>query len=725
MKKILSIVMSICMLITSVSVSLVAFADDDKSVTVTFGVVAGGMFTLEPQEIKVTADLSDKYVSSVGYNDTSSQPTILDAVIAAHIAMFGEDDFQPDLQKYFKASSATATSAAFGETTNALMFKLNAQTGDGNGNWYDLNTNVNNGDYIDYYFYQDAASWSDVYTYFNERNITAFANQEISLTAMAQGLYDASPSPAKNYDIVTVPDGDVIGKTDENGVATLSFDKAGTYAVSTQVTDGTVIVPAYCKIEVKENPIVSDISNKMQGGAKYLLDNYNADDLTVEKCGDYLTFLNSGYDVSAYKATFLASVDKLLADNGKLTNEKMEKNALAYYAGTILCLDKLGLDPTNYKGFDLVSQFKELKADQITNPYYYRIAVECATEFAGSDFAKKIVDQYIKDYYTMGRGMKYWGFSTDNTANFLTAIAEYKDDYKEIVADALAVLDNYTVDNGFLYMQGDNTASPDSTACALMAYSALGDLDRASICYNNLIENFENKNNSGVFQYCGEDSIISTKSALLAFEYFDDAVTVAGYDHILKLTNSTVKPCKAGVREYKCATCDKTVTLNYKATEEHNFVLKDEKAATPTENGYKNYVCSVCGETKQEIIKATGETTKTAPATTTTSTSQTEVTKIKAPKKTSIKKVKGAKKAISVTWKKVSGVKGYQVQVATNKKFKKNKKTVTVKKQKTTKTTVKKLKAKKKYYVRVRTYKIVNGKKVYSSWSKVKSVKTK
>ena len=98
---------------------------------------------------------------------------------------------------------------------------------------------------------------------------------------------------------------------------------------------------------------------------------------------------------------------------------------------------------------------------------------------------------------------------------------------------------------------------------------------------------------------------------------------------------------------------------------------------------------------------------------------------VKKPKSTSIKKVKSAKKAISVEWKKVSGVKGYQIQVATDKKFKKNKKTVTIKKQKTTKTTVKKLKAKKKYYVRVRTYKIVNGKKVYSSWSKVKSVKTK
>ena len=95
------------------------------------------------------------------------------------------------------------------------------------------------------------------------------------------------------------------------------------------------------------------------------------------------------------------------------------------------------------------------------------------------------------------------------------------------------------------------------------------------------------------------------------------------------------------------------------------------------------------------------------------------------PKSASIKKVKAAKKAISVIWKKVSGVKGYQVQVATDKKFKKNKKTVTIKKQRTTKATVKKLKAKKKYYVRVRTYKIANGKKVYSAWSKVKSVKTK
>ena len=93
--------------------------------------------------------------------------------------------------------------------------------------------------------------------------------------------------------------------------------------------------------------------------------------------------------------------------------------------------------------------------------------------------------------------------------------------------------------------------------------------------------------------------------------------------------------------------------------------------------------------------------------------------------KTKISKVNGAKKKITVKWKKISKATGYQVQVATDKKFKKNKKTVTISKNKTLSTTIKKLKSKKKYYVRVRTYRKVGGKKVYSKWSSVKNIKTK
>ncbi len=99
------------------------------------------------------------------------------------------------------------------------------------------------------------------------------------------------------------------------------------------------------------------------------------------------------------------------------------------------------------------------------------------------------------------------------------------------------------------------------------------------------------------------------------------------------------------------------------------------------------------------------------------------------PKKTSIKSIKASSKGFTVKWGKVSTQNtGYQVQYSTSKSFK-SAKTATVKKTGTTSKKITKLKAKKKYYVRVRTYKTVkvNGKstKLYSSWSSVKGVTTK
>ena len=100
------------------------------------------------------------------------------------------------------------------------------------------------------------------------------------------------------------------------------------------------------------------------------------------------------------------------------------------------------------------------------------------------------------------------------------------------------------------------------------------------------------------------------------------------------------------------------------------------------------------------------------------------------PKGTGVSKVTVAKKGFKVTWKKQkTQTTGYQVQYSTDKNFKKNNETVTISKNSTTSKSVGKLKAKKKYYVRVRTYKTVKfgGKsvKLYSGWSKAKSVTTK
>ncbi len=92
---------------------------------------------------------------------------------------------------------------------------------------------------------------------------------------------------------------------------------------------------------------------------------------------------------------------------------------------------------------------------------------------------------------------------------------------------------------------------------------------------------------------------------------------------------------------------------------------------------------------------------------------------------TSVKKLKAGKKQLKISYKKKSGISGYEIQLATNKKFTKNKKTVIVGKANTSAKTVKKLKKGKKYYVRIRTYRNFNGTKLYSKWSGVKAKKTK
>ncbi len=80
------------------------------------------------------------------------------------------------------------------------------------------------------------------------------------------------------------------------------------------------------------------------------------------------------------------------------------------------------------------------------------------------------------------------------------------------------------------------------------------------------------------------------------------------------------------------------------------------------------------------------------------------------------------KHKITAKWKKVLGCDGYQVQFSRKKNFKSGVTTKTVKGQKKTSCTGK-FKKGKKYYIRVRAYKIVDGERYYSSWSSKKSIK--
>ncbi|MCM1114153.1 MAG: fibronectin type III domain-containing protein [Clostridium sp.] len=80
-----------------------------------------------------------------------------------------------------------------------------------------------------------------------------------------------------------------------------------------------------------------------------------------------------------------------------------------------------------------------------------------------------------------------------------------------------------------------------------------------------------------------------------------------------------------------------------------------------------------------------------------------------------------SKKKMKLSWKGTTCT-GYQVQWSTTNKFTSNYKSVYTKSKSTTISTAQ---SKKKYYVRVRAYKTVDGKKIYGAWSKTKSIKVK
>ena len=68
---------------------------------------------------------------------------------------------------------------------------------------------------------------------------------------------------------------------------------------------------------------------------------------------------------------------------------------------------------------------------------------------------------------------------------------------------------------------------------------------------------------------------------------------------------------------------------------------------------------------------------------------------------------------------------GYQIQIAANKKFTRNKKTVTVKVYKKVSKKIRIPKTGKKIFIRIHTFKTAGGQKYYSPWSKTEKLKIK
>ena len=259
-----------------------------------------------------------------------------------------------------------------------------------------------------------------------------------------------------------------------------------------------------------------------------------------------------------------------------------------------------------------------------------------------------------------------------------------------------------------------------------------------------------------------------------------EEIPAAGHSFSADWTIDEEATCaKEGSKSHHCSVCGAVTDITAIPKTAHNYKNKKvTKRATTSKNGTFTAVCSVCGAEQTEVIyaaktiklsktsmtyngkkqkpsvtimDAAGKKLKngtdykvTYPKKTQNVGKYTVTVTLKGnytgtvkktftilPKNTAISKLTASKNTVTVKWKKqTKQTAGYEIQYSTSSKFtKKTTKTVKAAKNSMTSKKITKLKAKKKYYVRIRTYQTFKvGKKstkIYSGWSKAKTVTTK
>lgn len=211
--------------------------------------------------LKVTSDMAAKagFSKPEGFENTV---TILDAMVAAHQKMYG-DDFGKDPGKYLVVNSGWIQKF-WGIETGAIGYLLNDQSpADLNGSATLCNNSpIKTGDVVTVYQYGDTQNYSDTYLYFADSQIQQKEPGEVSLTLMRSG-YDTNwkpvSSPQENCKVVLADsNGKQVaeGTTDKDGIVTFKISEAGSYSADVTAAPFDYYVSAHADITIGDSQVV-------------------------------------------------------------------------------------------------------------------------------------------------------------------------------------------------------------------------------------------------------------------------------------------------------------------------------------------------------------------------------------------------------------------------------------------------------------------------------------
>ena len=236
---------------------------DDKPVTpantkVLVRAQDGGAWLHQPMVRELTGGEAEKY----GYTDKVEGVSALDALVVSHELTFG-DDFTPETAKDFlEVGSSGFITKMYGTETSICGFYVNAgypndgtkaPSGPGYNGTTVINTKLNDGDTVDFFFYADGDAYSDYYTWIDvpETMVTGEA-----ITVTVKGFFavegyrykdaaelKAAARPLEGVGLTWVdadgyikPIKDVV--TDEDGQATFTVGSEATGYLVAQSGDG-------------------------------------------------------------------------------------------------------------------------------------------------------------------------------------------------------------------------------------------------------------------------------------------------------------------------------------------------------------------------------------------------------------------------------------------------------------------------------------------------------
>lgn len=223
-------------------------------------------------------------VGGMDHSIKAGQVSVLDALLCAHEAVYG-DAFTKDTMSSYFGGSSSFVSKIFG-VDGSIGYAVNDRLPVGpKYDGYAINEYaLSEGDDV-YFFIYASPYWGDYLSYFDKKQLTVNAGEEITLKLSGYMAMEQMGTPGKDTRPITTMEniegaeidlldenagklefGDYLGETDENGKVKLKFDKAGTYYVSAIGESSTTfpITGPWCEITVNEaKPGDSDLNGML------------------------------------------------------------------------------------------------------------------------------------------------------------------------------------------------------------------------------------------------------------------------------------------------------------------------------------------------------------------------------------------------------------------------------------------------------------------------------